>query len=161
MTGRLRFAEVGESDLPDLLEISLSHPEFLDLTEGSAGEHGHYDLEMLQRDWWLGTLEPGRRQLVGRLAGGAAAVRLDLLDRNPRDGFPWIGLLMVHRDHDRQGLGSEAAAASVELLGGPPVRLGVLDGNAPALAFWTRLGAVEVEHRDDRGGLVVMELPAA
>ena len=50
MTGRLRFAEVGESDLPDLLEISLSHPEFLDLTEGSAGEHGHYDLEMLQRD---------------------------------------------------------------------------------------------------------------
>ena len=61
MTGRLRFAEVGESDLSDLLEISLSHPEFLDLTEGPAGEHGHYDLEMLQRDWWLGTLEPGRR----------------------------------------------------------------------------------------------------
>jgi hypothetical protein len=49
----------------------------------------------------------------------------------------------------------------VELLGGPPVPLGVLDGNAPALAFWTRLGVVEVEHRDDRGGLVVMELPAA
>ncbi|HVG67187.1 MAG TPA: hypothetical protein VM785_03265 [Gaiellales bacterium] len=43
---------------------------------------------------------------------------------------------------------------------GPPA-LGVLDGNAPALAFRTRLGAVEVEHRDDRGGLVVMELPAA
>ncbi|MFI5048869.1 MAG: hypothetical protein ACHQEA_03260 [Gaiellales bacterium] len=43
---------------------------------------------MLQRDWCLGTLEPGRRQLVGRLADGAAAVRLDLLDRNPRDGFP-------------------------------------------------------------------------
>ena len=43
---------------------------------------------MLQRDWWLGTLEAGRRQLVGRLADGAAAVRLDLLDRNPRDGFP-------------------------------------------------------------------------
>ena len=50
MTGGLRFAEVGEGDLPDLLEISLSHPEFLDLTEGPAGEHGHYDLEMLQRD---------------------------------------------------------------------------------------------------------------
>ena len=50
MTGRLRFAEVGESELPDLLEISLSHPEFLDLTEGSAGARGRYDLEMLQRD---------------------------------------------------------------------------------------------------------------
>jgi hypothetical protein len=68
---------------------------------------------------------------------------------------------MVHRDHGRQGLGREAAASSVELLGGPPVPLGVLDGNAPALAFWTRLGVVEVEHRDDRRGLVVMELPAA
>jgi len=53
VTGGLRFAEVGEGDLPDLLEISLSHPDFLALTEGSAGEHGHYDLEMLQRDWWL------------------------------------------------------------------------------------------------------------
>ena len=68
---------------------------------------------------------------------------------------------MVHRDHGGRGLGREAAAAAVELLGGPPVRLGVLDGNAPALAFWLRVGAVEVEHRDDRGGLVVMELPAS
>jgi len=144
VTGGLRFAEVGEGDLPDLLEISLSHPDFLALTEGSAGEHGHYDLEMLQRDWWLGTLEPGRRQLVGRLPDGVAAARLDLLDRNPRDGFPWIGLLMVHRDHGGRGLGREAAAAAVELLGGPPVRLGVLDGNAPALAFWLRVGAVGV-----------------
>jgi RimJ/RimL family protein N-acetyltransferase len=161
VTGGLRFAEVGEGDLSDLLEISLSHPDFLALTEGSAGEHGHYDLEMLQRDWWLGTLEPGRRQLVGRLPDGAAAARLDLLDRNPRDGFPWIGLLMVHRDHGGQGLGRAAAAAAVELLGGPPVRLGVLDGNAAALAFLSRVGALEVEHRDDRGGLVVMELPAS
>jgi hypothetical protein len=57
VTGRLRFAEVGESDLPDRL------------------------------------------------------------DRNPRDGFPWIGLLMVRRAHGRHGLGRETAAASVELLG--------------------------------------------
>jgi hypothetical protein len=158
---RLRFAEIGEADLADVLAISLSHPEFLDLTEGSAGEHGHYDLEMLQRDWWLGTLEPGRSQLVGRLEDGTAAVRLDLLDRNPRDGFPWIGLLMVHRDHGGRGLGREGAAIAVERLGGPPVRVGVLDGNAPALAFWRALDAREIEHRDDRGGLLVMELPAS
>ena len=160
MSGRLRFADVGEGDLPDLLAISLSNPEFLDLTEGSSGEHGHYDLEMLERDWHLGTLDPGRHQLLGRLADGTAAARLDLLDENPRDGYPWIGLLMVHADHVGKGLGREGAAVAVERLGGPPVRLGVLIGNAPALAFWERVGAVEVERRDDFGGLVVMELPA-
>ena len=158
-TERLRFAEVTEDDLDDLLAIHAGNPQYAALTEGSQGHAGHYDRRMLERDWWLGTLEPGRRQLVGRLEGGAAAVWLDLLDANPNDGHPWIGLLMVERSLQGQGLGREAAGAAEELLaGGEAVRAGVLPANEGALAFWQRLGYTEV---DRRGGVIVLEAPVS
>jgi RimJ/RimL family protein N-acetyltransferase len=158
-TERLRFTEVTEDDLADLLAIHAGNPEYAALTEGSQGEAGHYDRQMLERDWWLGTQEPGRQQLIGRLEDGAAAVWLDLLDVNPNDGHPWIGLLMVEQSLQGQGIGREAAHAAAELLaGGEAVRAGVLPANEGALAFWRRLGYNEV---DRRGGVIVLEAPVS
>jgi RimJ/RimL family protein N-acetyltransferase len=158
-TERLRFAEVTENDLDDLLAIHAGNPEYAALTEGSQGEAGYYDLQMLERDWWLGTQEPSREQLIGRLEDGTAAVWLDLLDANPNDGHPWIGLLMVERELQGRGLGREAAGAAERLLaGGPAVRAGVIPANAGALAFWQRLGYAEVERR---GGVIVIEAPVS
>jgi RimJ/RimL family protein N-acetyltransferase len=158
-TERLRFAEVTEDDLDDLFAIHAGNPEYAALTEGSQGEAGHYDREMLERDWHLGTLQADRHQLIGRLEDGRAAVWLDLLDRNPNDGHPWIGLLMVDRGLQGRGLGREAAGAAEELLaGGPAVRAGVIPANDGAVAFWQRLGYVEVERR---GGVIVIEAPVS
>ena len=158
-TGRLRFTEVVEDDLDDLLAIHAGNPEYAELTEGSQGEQGHYDRQMLERDWWLGTLEPARHQLIGRLADGSAAVWLDLLDRNPSDGHPWIGLLMVERSFQRSGLGRESAAAAAQLLASrAAVRAGVLPGNEGALVFWEGLGYTEV---DRRGGVIVVQAPVS
>lgn len=158
-TGRLRFAEVSEDDLDDLFAIHAGNPEYAALTEGSQGQAGHYDRGMLERDWHLGTLEPARRQLIGRLDDGRAAVWLDLLDSNPNDGHPWIGLLMVERGLQGQGLGREAAAAAERLLpGGAAVRAGVIPENEGALAFWQRLGYAEV---DRRGGVIIIEAPVS
>ena len=158
-TERLRFAEVTEDDLDDLFAIHAGNPEYAALTEGSQGEEGHYDRQMLERDWYLGTLQPDRHQLIGRMGDGRAAVWLDLLDRNPNDGHPWIGLLMVDRELQGRGLGREAAGAAEELLaGGPAVRAGVIPENEGALAFWQRLGYAEVERR---GGVIVIEAPVS
>jgi RimJ/RimL family protein N-acetyltransferase len=158
-TARLRFAEVTEDDLDDLLAIHAGNPEYAAITEGSQGESGHYDRQMLERDWHLGTLDPGRHQLIGRLEDGAAAVWLDLLDANPNDGHPWIGLLMVERGLQGQGLGREAAGAAEELLAGEKaVRAGVLPANEGALAFWARLGYREV---DRRGGVIIIQAPVS
>ena len=87
-TERLRFDEVTEADLDDLLAIHAGNPEYAALTEGSQGEVGRYNRQMLERDWWLGTLEAARRQLIGRLDDGAAAVWLDLLDPQPERRAP-------------------------------------------------------------------------
>jgi len=158
-TERLRFDEVTEADLDDLLAIHVGNPEYAVLTESSQGEVGRYNRQMLERDWWLGTLEAARRQLIGRLDDGAAAVWLDLLDRNPNDGHPWIGLLMVERGLQGRGLGREAAGAATDMLaGGPAVRAGVLPANRGGLAFWERLGYAEV---DRRGGVIVLQAPVS
>jgi RimJ/RimL family protein N-acetyltransferase len=158
-TERLQFAEVAEADLDDLFAIHAGNPEYAALTEGSQGAAGHYDRQMLERDWHLGTLDPARRQLIGRLGDVRAAVWLDLLDSNPNDGHPWIGLLMVDRELQGGGLGREAAGAAEELLaGGAAVRAGVIPANEGALAFWTRLGYAEVERR---GGVIVIEAPVS
>ena len=158
-TARLRFAEATEDDLGELFAIHAGHPEYAALTEGSEGVSGHFDREMLERDWHLGTLDPARHQLIGRLEDGRAAVWLDLLAENPNDGHPWIGLLMVERDLQRGGLGREAAHAAEGLLGGgAAVRAGVIPANDGALAFWQRLGYAEVERR---GGVIVIEAPVS
>ena len=145
-------------DIADVVGIYASNPEYGRVSgEYDSARIDARQVEAEVRDDMTG----GSVYLLAKDGDGTVVGLVSVLGQHPKDGYPWIGLLMVHRDHGGQGLGREAAAAAVELLGGPPVRLGVLDGNAAALAFWSRVGAVEVEHRDDRGGLVVMELPAS
>ncbi|MEM1269095.1 MAG: GNAT family N-acetyltransferase [Bacteroidota bacterium] len=56
----------------------------------------------------------------------------------------YISEIYVQPEHRRRGLARalvEAAQAWANGLGGVRLRLGVLANNAPALAFWARLGA--------------------
>ncbi|MFG3257139.1 GNAT family N-acetyltransferase [Streptomyces sp. NPDC048172] len=77
---------------------------------------------------------------------------VSLLHKHPRNGHPWIGLLMVHGAHGRQGNG-RALAALVEdryrAAGRSGIGLAVLENNPSALAFWTALGWKEVDRRPD------------
>ncbi len=138
---RLVLRELREGDLPAVLPVYLSNPQYLELTEGSAGEPGRFDLEMLQRDFALAELEPGR-VFAGIWAkdGGEPLGVLDWLEENPRDGQPWIGLLLIRADRQRQGLASEAFAALVRERGWPLVRAAVIERNAAGLAVTRRLG---------------------
>ncbi len=73
-----------------------------------------------------------------------------------RPGRPWIGLLLIRREFQRRGYGTEAAGLLEEYLFSLPdveeVGLAVLVQNAPALVFWERRGYVRVEHRRDNHG---------
>ncbi len=62
-SARLRLHEVAEDDLPALLAVYLSNPEHVAESEGSGGVPGYYDLAMLQRDWWIARMMPGRHSL--------------------------------------------------------------------------------------------------
>jgi hypothetical protein len=78
---RLGMREVEAADLPGLLLVYLFNPEPVALKEGSQGQPGYFDLEMLQRDWWVAHMMPGRHMLhiyltcSPRLKPGAARDR--------------------------------------------------------------------------------------
>jgi GNAT superfamily N-acetyltransferase len=69
------------------------------------------------------------------------------------DSEPCVGLLMVHGEQRRAGHGRRLAGIVEERFraaGRSGVRLGVLENNAGALAFWAALGYEEIGRRPDR-----------
>ncbi|MGN1402221.1 MAG: GNAT family N-acetyltransferase [Bacillus sp. (in: firmicutes)] len=65
------------------------------------------------------------------------------LPYNPKDGHPWLGLFMIHRDYQGFGYGTTAYFALEEKLaaeGLKTIRLGVLGNNERAKTFWERNG---------------------
>ncbi len=112
--------------------------------EGSAGERGRYDLGMLERDVALARMTPGRAMagIFLRHSGEPVGV-LDWMDENPSDGMPWVGLLMIRADRQRQGLATEAFERLAVLLrdrGARVVRAGVMERNAAGRELAGRLG---------------------
>lgn len=152
-SARLRCRDVTPDDFPALLSIYLSNSAYVTQNEGSAGEPGHYDIEMLQRDWWVLKMIPGSHIMALTLKEtGALVGRADYFEEND-DGYPWLGALMLDSAHQRQGLGAEAferlAAYFRATYGWPRLRLGVRPVNEGALAFWRRLGFEPLPGSDD------------
>src|SRR5690348_11941870 len=88
---RLRLRPTTEADLPALLDVYRSNPTFVSHHEGARGESGYFDLAMLQRDWWIAQMMPGRHMLGIYLTESGAAVGIaDYLEENPDDGMPWL-----------------------------------------------------------------------
>ena len=142
-SARLRIREAAPDDLPVLLPVYLSNPAYVAQNEGSAGEPGHYDLGMLQRDWQIQRMIGGVLLGISLKESGAAVGMAGYLPEHA-DGYPWLGSLVIHADHQRQGLGSEAYTRLAEHfradLGWRALRLAVVEQNAPARAFWEKLG---------------------
>lgn len=138
-TERLRLDSVREQDLPGVLEVFEGNPEYMDWTEG-----GDYDLAKLQSDWQVAQVTPGREMLALRdRASGEVAGVIEYLERNDRDGHPWIGLIMVRPERQREGLAGEAMEAVCSRLADnwlSPVRLAVIDRNVAGLALAVSLG---------------------
>ena len=145
--------EAAPDDLPLLLPVYLSNPEYVAQSEGSRGEAGYYDLEMFQRDWQIAQMTPGRHRLGVYLKEmGEAVGRADFLEEDPDESRPWLGFLWIARAHQRQGLGTEAFERLAEYFkdryAWPSLRVGVIKTNMGALAFWRRLGFHETPTDD-------------
>jgi GNAT superfamily N-acetyltransferase len=167
LTTRLVLDEPADGDLPGILAVALSNPAFLATHEGSAGEAGRFDEDMLARDLTLARADPLRQPFVLRgRADGQVVGWAETLDRHPRDEVPWIGLLELHADQQGKGLGREAAGALADWYrqrGESRLRIGVDDGNDGAAAFWRALGYRPVDRRErdsplGRLGVDVLEI---
>jgi ribosomal protein S18 acetylase RimI-like enzyme len=144
----LRFSpqEIGE-----VVDLYASNPDYW----RAAGE---YDPENIQADLVEADLREessteGCEVLLARDAQGQLVGVLCLLDRHPTDGHPWIGLLMVHGNVRRKGIGRLLADLVEERFRSEDrdgIRLAVLENNPAALAFWSSLGWKEIDRRADR-----------
>jgi RimJ/RimL family protein N-acetyltransferase len=68
---------------------------------------------------------------------------IEYLEVNPNDGHPWIGLILVAADRQREGFASEAMNAvfdHVHLNWASPIRLAVIDKNHAAIRLAKSLG---------------------
>jgi RimJ/RimL family protein N-acetyltransferase len=143
-TDHLVIRELREEDLEAVLPVYTSNAAYLALTEGSGGEPGRYELDMLERDFVVAQMTPGRTMAAIFLKGADEPIGvLDWMEENPADGKPWVGLLIMRADHQRRGFASETFDGFVERLracGVRAVRAGVIERNAGARAFARRLG---------------------
>ncbi len=163
-TDRLLLREVGADDLRDVHGVFGSNPDFLALRE----EMAPYDLESVTRYWEMATLDPARHVLlVVHQDTGAVVGVLDFVDQSPADGRPWIGLVMIHGDHQRRGLGTEAVHAVARFAGSSGhrgVRMAVIEENESGLAFarhvgFEILGGAGTEAGGTHRRVASMELP--
>lgn len=161
-SAQLRIREAEAEDLPALLEAYRSNPAFVAHQEGARGEAGYFDLEMLQRDWWLARMMPGRHMLaIYDKATGAAVGMADFMEEHPEDGTPWLGALVIARNWQRHGLGTETyaalAAAFRERYHWSALRIGVGTWNSGAQTFWERLDFQPLTSQPDQMDVVVLE----
>jgi RimJ/RimL family protein N-acetyltransferase len=82
--------------------------------------------------------------------GGTCVGVIDWLDRNPEDGSPWIGLVMVHGDHQRRGYGREAVLGLLDLgrtQGWTRVRAAAITDDAATRGLYEAVGMREIDRR--------------
>ena len=80
---------------------------------------------------------------------------LDYLAENPKDQYPWLGLLMIHHGYQGRGYGkmayslfeTEARKAGIQI-----IRLAVLTENISARAFWESQGYKRYETKPYKEG---------
>jgi RimJ/RimL family protein N-acetyltransferase len=136
--------EVRTEDLDGICAVFEGNPGFLALRDNVAAPSGGYDPASVRQYCEGALLEPSRHLLsVTDNKSGTIVGLVDFIDQSPADELPWIGLVIVHRAHQRTGAGTavvQAVAAHLASLGNPAVRMAVIDENTVGLRFVESLG---------------------
>ena len=142
-----------------MLAIYLSNPEFVEQNEGSEGESGRYDLDRWLRDWQVMQMMGSHRLGCYLQANSTPIGFVDFLEENENDGYSWLGALVVHRDYQRRGFGTEIFRCLAEhfrgYTGWTALRAGVKVRNQGGLVFLKHLGFTVLEEKSGRftGGI--------
>jgi RimJ/RimL family protein N-acetyltransferase len=143
----LTFEEITEELLSIAQKIVNSNTEYNLLENGREIR----SLEELKDEF----LNPLTRSVFIKQDGTYIGV-MDYLDENPKDHYPWLGLLMIDLEVQGRGYAKQAYQhyeKEMINLGKTAVRLGVLKGNKKAKQFWESIGFVFYEtkpYKEDR-----------
>jgi RimJ/RimL family protein N-acetyltransferase len=130
------FEEVKKESLYIALEIVNSNPEYNRFENGKEAR----TLADMEKEF----LNPNTYCAFIKLDDTYIGI-IDYLFENPKDHYPWLGLLLIHADYQGYGFGAQAFAAyenEMRKRGKKSVRIGVLKENTKAQRFWETLGFV-------------------
>lgn len=135
----LDFVPVPSNQWEVLQEILNSQPEFLWLLKRKK------DLNQIDILKYLQKSKRMNRDLAFIKKDNQFVGVIDYQWKSPKDGHPWIGLLLIHRLFERQGYGTLAFTkfeGMVKEKGESMIRLGVHEENHVGFFFWRKHGFV-------------------
>ncbi|MFY0544122.1 GNAT family N-acetyltransferase [Brevibacillus sp. H7] len=155
---RLTFSPVTEADFPALLTVYSSNPDYMEMSEGTR----IVSLETVEKDHRENLELPDSFSVAIREQGSADIIGISqFILRNPNDGFPWLGLIMLHSARQQHGYAREFMETLIEWYrenGYEELRLGVLEKNRKVVPFYERLGffTYEVKQSEKLGRVICM-----
>jgi GNAT superfamily N-acetyltransferase len=143
----MKFELSSQGKIPIEMEIMNSQPEYNLLSEGKR----ILDEKDLLEEHEEGKEFDKERYLI-EVEGKSIGI-IDFIMRNPRDGKPWLGLMIIHKDWTRKGIAEKALSMYEEMMaerGITEVRLGCFTANKPGLSFWTKMGFLQIKQIEFR-----------
>jgi len=147
-------------DKPEVVKLFHTTKEYFILSEGKLPE----DAEEFFYD-----LPPGKqaddKMLFGLFEGDNPVAVADIVKDFPEEGVWMTGLLLVHGEMQKKGLGKALQQLLIDHAkehGAGIHRVGVLEQNTPALKFWQKLEYKKIStseprhYRDKTSRVIVM-----
>jgi GNAT superfamily N-acetyltransferase len=144
------FEEVTKESLYIALEMINSNPEYNRFENGKEAR----TLADMEKEF----LNPNTYCAFIKLDDTYIGI-IDYLLENPKDHYPWLGLLLIHADYQGYGFGAQTFAAyenEMRKRGKESVRIGVLKENIKAQRFWESLGFVHYNTATAQNGTGIL-----
>ena len=127
-----------------VLRVFNSNPDFIDDSEGRVGKFAYALDEVAGWEMFKQPLRAHQRYFAIRPKGIDELIGMgDMLTPHPRGNWAALGLLILHREWQGQGLGREAAGAIEKMLAAerwPELELVVLQVRPRSRRFWESCG---------------------
>lgn len=160
---RLSYTPVCENDFAELLLVYNSNPDYMEYVYGKR----EVSIQSVQADHEENLGFADSYQFCLREASSRAIVGIaQFILCNPRDGHPWLGLLMLHSGEQKKGYAQEFLdhlTGWYQENGYSSLHLGVLEKNRHVVPFYEKCGFRVYEERDSDklGRVICMSYPIA
>jgi len=135
------FKEIDESYAPQTLKLFNACGEFFELVGGEVPQNTDHFFKDIPPN-----KEYDEKHLIGVFDGERIIAAIDIVEDYPRDKEWIIGLLVIHPDYRRLGLGAKITEVLGEIVvenRGKYLRVGIQEQNKVGYDFWFNQGFEE------------------
>ena len=144
-----QITSITTQNFPQAYEIYQSNQAFFQLVQGAdtTPEKSIQDITALPPH-----CTPDQKLYIRISQNSQPLAVLDIIEKFPTPDCFWIGLLLVHRQHQGSNIGSQitqAILSAAKTAGYKKAQLGVVDSNKKGVHFWQKLGFIKTGQSDD------------